>query len=85
MNEERKEELRRLADKLGYFGIESQASDAIKELLKEVDRLDIVLTRQRDYWFNEYKKAEAESAQSIEQAEQERNDYRDYRFNDEWE
>jgi len=53
--------------------------------LKEVDRLDIVLTRQRDYWFNEYKKAEAESAQSIEQAEQERNDYRDYRFNDEWE
>jgi len=39
MNEEREEELRRLADKLGYFGIESQASDAIKELLKEVDRL----------------------------------------------
>lgn len=37
--EERKEELRRLADRLGYFGIESQACDAIKELLTENARL----------------------------------------------
>lgn len=47
MNEERKEELRKLADKLGYFGIESQASDAIKELLKEVDRLERELDDER--------------------------------------
>ena len=32
----------------------------IDTLLAEVERLDRVLTGQREYWFNEYRKAEAE-------------------------